>query len=95
MRFAIAAALSITALSASASAAPIAIQPEAGFANQVEQVAYRLCWWADGVRHCRRAYHGNGIYRYGAGSPEDYRVGSSQWYRAMERDDRINPSHRR
>jgi hypothetical protein len=95
MRIVIAAVLSITALSASASAAPIAIQPEAGFANQVEQVAYRRCWWADGVRHCRRAYHGNRIYRYGAGSPEDYRVGTSQWYRAMERDDRINPSHRR
>ena len=95
MRIIIAAGLSITAWSASASAAPIAIQSETGFTNQVEQVAYRRCWWADGVRHCRWTRDGNRMYRYGAGSPEDYRVGTSEWYRAMERDDRINPSHRR
>ena len=52
------------------------------------------CWWRDGARTCdgwgRRAHYGYRAYRgYGAyprGRPEDYRVGSSRWWRAMDRD---------
>ena len=94
MRIVIAIMLSVTALSASALAAPIAVQSEAGISSQVEHVAYRRCWWAGGERHCRLVRGGNRIYGYGAGSPDDYRVGTSEWYRAMERDGRLNRGSR-
>lgn len=89
IRIAIAAALSVTACG-SALATPMTTQTKPGIASGVEEVAYRRCWWQYGERHCRRVRDGNRIYRYGAGSPEDYRVGTSEWYRAMERDGRLN-----
>ena len=88
MRIAIIAVLSVTAFSAPAFAAPVALQTKPSIATQTEEVAYRRCWWRYGERHCR--WVGDRIYRYGAGSPDDYRVGTSEWYRAMERDDRLN-----
>ena len=58
-----------------------------------EQIAYRRCRWAYGERHCRPV-GANRIYRYGAGSPDDYRVGTAEWYRAMEREGRLNRPRR-
>jgi hypothetical protein len=58
-----------------------------------EQIAYRRCWWAYGERHCRRVGD-NRIYQYGAGSSDDYRVGTAEWYRAMEREGRLNRPRR-
>jgi hypothetical protein len=89
MRIALVSVLSVTACTA-ALAAPIVVQIEPGITNQVEQIVYRRCWWQAGERHCRSVRDGNRIYRYGSGSPEDYRVGTSEWYRAMERDGRLN-----
>ena len=60
-------------------------------ATQAQPIAYR-CWWEDGERHCRSV--GGHHMRYGAGSPDDYRVGTAEWYRAMERDDRLNRGSR-
>jgi hypothetical protein len=89
MRIAFAVVLSVTAFSGPALAAPGAVQMKPGIVTQAEQVAYR-CWWRYGERHCRWVRGGSRIYRYGAGSPDDYRVGTSEWYRAMEREDRLN-----
>jgi len=66
--------------------------------SSVEKAAYRHCWWSDGRRHCRwvdgdgpryRSY-GYRSYGYGVGEgrPEDYRIGSTEWWRAMDREDR-------
>jgi hypothetical protein len=80
-------------LSAAASGAVFAapaVPTIPGVTAQVEQVAYRRCWWQHGERHCRWVRGGNRIYQYGAGSPDDYRVGTAEWYRAMERDGRLN-----
>jgi hypothetical protein len=63
--------------------------------SQVEHVDYRRCSTRDGKRHCRVVRNGassddNAIPAYGAGRPENYRVGSAEWYRAMERDGRLH-----
>jgi hypothetical protein len=63
--------------------------------SQVEQIDYRRCWMRDGKRHCRLVHSGGGnddnaIPAYGAGRPESYRVGTAEWYRAMERDGRLH-----
>jgi hypothetical protein len=59
---------------------------------QARPIAYH-CWSAYGQRHCRWV-GGNRIYRYGAGSPDEYPVGTAEWYRAMERDGRLNRPRR-
>ena len=88
MRILVATILAVAA-GGPAFAAPTApIKP--GITKHVEQVAYRRCWWQYGERHCRTVRAGNRIYRYGAGSPDDYRMGTAEWYRAMEREDRLN-----
>lgn len=58
------------------------------------------CWWRHGVRHCNgyahrrygygpsygyRPYYG---YSYGAPRPEELRFGSTEWWRAMDREGR-------
>jgi hypothetical protein len=64
--------------------------------SQVETIDYRRCWTSDGKRHCRwvRSNGGgrddNAVPAYGAGRPENYRVGTAEWYRAMERDGRLS-----
>jgi len=58
--------------------------------NQASLVDYR-CWRRNGVRHCR---DDNWIPRYGAGSPDDYRIGTAEWYRAMQREDRLEKGRR-
>lgn len=87
------------ALSASpaAFAAP-AVKPEMRSNAQAEQVA---CWWRNGVRRCNGArvyrrgnpYDGYRTYgyrapylNYGNPRPEDLPFGSTEWWRAMDRD---------
>ena len=89
MRIALVSVLSVAAC-AGANAAPLKVRIEPGLTNQVERVVYRRCWWQSGERHCQLVRDGNQIYRYGSGSPDDYRVGTAEWYRAMERDGRLN-----
>ena len=89
IKIAIAAILSVAGCAA-AFAVPVTVPTELGIAAQVEQVAYRRCWWQYGERRCRRVRDDNRIYQYGLGSPDDYRVGTAEWYRAMERDGRLN-----
>jgi len=88
MRLALTAILSAAASGAVCAAPATPAVP--GITPKFEQVAYRRCWWRHGERHCRWTGSGNRIYRYGAGSPDDYRVGTAEWYRAMERDGRLN-----
>jgi hypothetical protein len=63
--------------------------------SQVEHIDYRRCWMRYGKRHCAWVPSGGGrddnaIPTYGAGRPENYRVGTAEWYRAMERDGRLH-----
>jgi hypothetical protein len=61
--------------------------------SQFEHINYRRCWVRDGKRHCRWIPSGgadNAIPARGAGRPENNRVGTPEWYRAMERDGRLN-----
>lgn len=63
--------------------------------SPVERIDYRRCWQRNGERHCRWITNNNGkdsnsVPAYGAGSPESYRVGTAEWWRAMERDGRLS-----
>ena len=66
----------------------------AAASSQFEHINYRRCWVRDGQRHCRWVPSGGGadnaIPARGAGRPENNRVGTPEWYRAMERDGRLN-----
>ena len=63
--------------------------------SDVEQVAYRRCWWRHGVRHCRH-YGGGRTYGYsGPHLPEAYRTGSTRWWQEMDRQDRGGRGGRR
>jgi len=69
-----------------------------GAQSKPQDVAYRRCWWQGGSRHCRsyggprRGYgyypYPSGGYYYGPTLPEAYAVGSSHWWREMDREDR-------
>jgi hypothetical protein len=93
VRIAVAAILSVAACGA-VSAGFVSVPTKPNITKQAEHVAYRHCWRQHGVRHCQWAGDANRIYRYGAGSPDDYRVGTAEWYRAMEREDRLNKPSR-
>ncbi len=61
----------------------------------VDHIDYRRCWRRNGERHCRwittkNEKDNNSVPAYGAGSPESYRVGTAEWWRAMERDGRLS-----
>jgi hypothetical protein len=92
VRIAVAAILGVAAGGAAFAAPASPTKP--GITGLSEQVAYRRCWWRYRERHCRWIGDNNRIYRYGAGSPDDYRVGTAEWYRAMEREDRLNKPSR-
>jgi hypothetical protein len=93
LSFAVLAATAVLALPAQA--APAAATRDAvarDAVSGVEPVAYRRCWWDDGRRRCRwvegrRGYRTYG-YGVGEGRPEDYRYGSTEWWRAMDREGR-------
>ena len=64
--------------------------------SPVEPIDYRRCWTSDGKRHCRWVPNttggrrdDNAIPAYGASRAENNRVGTAEWYRAMERDGRL------
>jgi hypothetical protein len=61
----------------------------------VDRIDYRRCWRRNGERHCRwvttnNEKDNNSVPAYGAGSPESYRVGTAEWWRAMEREGRLS-----
>ena len=61
----------------------------------VERIDYRRCWRRNGERHCRwvassNEKDNNSVPAYGARSPESYRVGTAEWWRAMEREGRLS-----
>jgi hypothetical protein len=61
--------------------------------SAVETVAARRCWWRNGERHCSRARyvrpHGYGYYpSYGRPRPEEFRTGSTAWWRSMDEEGR-------
>jgi hypothetical protein len=88
---ALGAAAAISSVAEVARAEPAsAARPQHDLDAQTQHIAYRSCWWQNGERHCRRVHGDNWIPSYGAGSPDDYRVGTAEWYRAMERDGRLN-----
>jgi hypothetical protein len=66
----------------------------AAASSQFEHINYRRCWVRDGKRNCRWVPSGGGADNAtparGAGRPENNRVGTPEWYRAMERDGRLN-----
>ena len=76
----------LVALSAVAQAAPASnaggIVVSTEHASAVEKVA-RRCWWQDGQRYCRRV-----SFSYGQPRPEELHTGSSEWWRAMDREGR-------
>jgi hypothetical protein len=59
----------------------------AGKTSAVEQVGYRRCWWRNGVRHCRWV-DGSVDLNFGTRLPETYAVGTTDWWRAMDREGR-------
>jgi hypothetical protein len=63
------------------------VRSGAAASSQFEHINYRRCWVRDGKRHCRWV---NAIPARGAGRLENNRVGTPEWYRAMERDGRLN-----
>lgn len=84
-------------------AAPAAAAPPAWPTSKIqgERLAQPVaCWWHNGVRRCNNGYtarrygqryYGYGPsygYRYGAPRPEQLPFGSTEWWRAMDREGR-------
>ena len=67
-----------------------------GTQSTVDQVRYRRCWMRNGERHCRWVEDGsdsnsnsyNDTRDVGSRRPEDFRFGSTEWWRAMDRQGR-------
>jgi hypothetical protein len=90
-----ASALLSIATIAAAHAAPLGSAGEIRAAVQetsaVEKIAARRCWWRNGERHCSRARHvrPREYYPYyGRPRPEEFRTGSTAWWRAMDEEGR-------
>jgi hypothetical protein len=94
----------LTAMAANAHAGPVGGTARelvlAGMTgSNVEKVANRVCWRENGVRRCRSLNNG-GVYGYqsprrGNGyrdqietNPDDFPIGSTDWWRAMDYQDR-------
>lgn len=62
--------------------------------SAVQTIAARRCWWRNGERHCSRARHARpreyGYYYpyYGRPRPEEFRTGSTAWWRSMDEEGR-------
>jgi hypothetical protein len=81
-----------------ASAAPMRMAPQAESGTSLATPV--ACRWRNGARVCKRygyrhvhprygRYYGYGpTIRYGAPSPESLRFGSTEWWRAMDREGR-------
>ncbi|HJZ32596.1 MAG TPA: hypothetical protein VKF35_15880 [Hyphomicrobiaceae bacterium] len=110
-----AALFAVTAVAANAQAGPAGgtareLASAAGAGSAIAQVAARVCWVENGIRHCRRAnrvygyrpaanYLPPGSFGYGPPigygyrgqidtDPNDYPIGSSQWWQNMDSLDR-------
>src|SRR5262245_2750396 len=94
------AVFALAAMAASAHAGPVAgtAKALAGMTgSNVETVASRVCWRENGVRRCRLV---NNVYGYQSPrrgnayrdqvetDPDDFPVGSTDWWRAMDYQDR-------
>lgn len=95
--------VALTPFSLPAAAAP-GVAPGAASLESKTFAQPVACWWRHGVRRCdghayRRAYRGYGYgpsygyrpsygYSYGTPRPEDLRFGSTEWWRAMDREGR-------
>ena len=85
------------ALAVAANAAPasnaVGVPLSMERASVVEQAA-RRCWWRNGRRRCgevsRRSRGNSGGYgvNYGRARPEEFRAGSTSWWRAMDEEGR-------
>ena len=97
-----AAVFALAAMAAYADAAPVGgtardLAPAGMIGSNTEQVASRVCWRQNGVRRCRLV---NNVYGYQSlrrgnayrdqvdTDPDDYPVGSTDWWRAMDYQDR-------
>ena len=63
--------------------------------TSLTQIDYRKCWWEDGDRVCRwfkgsrsLASRSNEYVDVGTRRPEEFATGSTEWWRAMDRDGR-------
>jgi len=96
------AAFALAAMAASAHAGPVGGTARelvlAGVTgSNVEEVATRVCWRENGVRRCRSV---NNVYGYQSlrrsngyrdqieTNPDDFPIGSTDWWRAMDYQDR-------
>ena len=88
--------LSVVMPTGSMAGASVVIVPSAlpSTNSVLDRIDYRRCWRRNGERHCRwiatNEKDNNSVPAYGAGSPESYRVGTAEWWRAMERDGRLS-----
>jgi hypothetical protein len=97
-----AAAFVLAAAAATAQAGPVVgTARELAVANMtssnVEKAATRVCWRENGVRRCRSVNNvfgyqslrrGNGYRDQIDTEPDDFPVGSTDWWRAMDYQDR-------
>jgi hypothetical protein len=90
-------AMLLCAMPAVASAAPVSAVAQA--TNPAERVSLvekvaRRCWWEDGRRYCtrvgRRTLYRDRYVEFNIGTrrPEELRTGSSEWWQAMDFEDR-------
>jgi hypothetical protein len=103
--FGSAAVMACAAMMASANAGPVGTNALLGagmIGSNVENVATRVCWRENGVRRCRSVdnVYGYRSLRRGNGyrdqidtDPDDFPVGSSDWWRAMDALDRGGQSN--
>jgi hypothetical protein len=95
------AALAFFGISAGAQAGPLGsstgdLQTAAERLTNTHEVAYRRCWWRNGIRRCRW-YDGDRVYgyRYYPRGPDAYPTGSTAWWREMDRENRGGHGSRR
>ena len=88
-----AAALSMFTAAGAAAPAGSATLMRTDAATSIAEKVARRCWWRNGERRCatvgRRARRDRdyGVY-YGRARPEEFRTGSTPWWRAMDEEGR-------
>ena len=90
-------AVLLAGMPALASAAPLSTVGQVATHSKgtsLVQKAARRCWWEDGRRYCTRGgrrtlYRDRYVeFNIGAPRPEEFRTGSSEWWHAMDFEDR-------
>ena len=94
----------LAAMAANAHASPVggtakALVLPSMTGSTVEKIATRVCWRENGVRRCRSLNNG-GVYGYQSPrrangyrdqietDPDDFPIGSTEWWRTMDYQDR-------